>query len=57
VKIIPDGNDTWRFHYTLKVFWKGGGDTVIEDGASGKNGLELTEKSTIGNYPRTIPSK
>lgn len=57
VKIIPKGNDCWRFHYTLRVFWKGGGNTLIEDGVSKKNGLELNQDNRIGNYRHSISAK
>ncbi len=57
VKIIPHGNDTWRFHFTLRVFYKDGTDTLVEDGAGGENGLELNEGDTIGNYRLVLPSK
>ncbi len=54
MRIIPHGNDTWRFHYTLRLYWNDGTSTVITDGNTSKNGLELNQESKEGIYRHTI---
>jgi hypothetical protein len=54
IRIIPNGRDTWRFHYTLRLYWSDGTNAVIQDGVSTRNGLELNQDTREGLYRHSI---